>query len=511
MSCTKLPKCRFSHLTGPSVEPQPEAILGPIVIVEFETEQIILTNSNLGYNFKNGIACIKSFQFGKSVANGTGFKMEIVTETYDVMIMLINTINKSKFAAGKDAKTRCQFGWTQRNCDNATPQIITNESFGGRLKFLVQTVESTFESGIYKINVQCCDLYQRQCESMQGTSDEGSDETPMELKSALEDFWTSEDHTPFVNQVNFRSFDNNEESGQGAGFEFNPEDGGKNGPRSTWQAKEKSKLATARNWINPLTTSNGKGMLQIYDNVDILSINFQEDVIDPDPSKKKYLANFVVNGGNCSQVISFSPKINWLAQNTGTGAVDSGASSVAGVRSDVDEFSIDDWNERETIGGQQTESLSWEQNLYRPPITRARSTQDAFVQHAHATAMYEIAGPIEAELTIQGNPKFSYSFGPNGMVGKHMGILVVNPSVIREGDSGECVWIATSPCNEVLSNSAWIVKGVDHQITDGKYVTTFSVTLTVPNIQQSATKRRLGGVDDGFEVDPFEVKLGDED
>ena len=489
-------------------EPQSEAVLGPYVII-FLGGGLVLTNSNVGFDLRNAKACIKSFQFGRSVANGTGFKIEIITEEYTTMMKIINELNKTKNLANKDAhRVECQFGWVKRSCNNSV-RLISNINYGGSLLYLVQTVESNFENGVYKLNVECCDLFQRTNQQTQGWNQFGQDDNKMPLKTALRKIWTSPTFHPNVDEVQFKAFNNNEKVPAGPNFDFKAADGGPLGPKNTWQTKEKNKLSTTREWINPVLTTNDRGIIQIYDNEDQLSLVWQEDVIDKNPNgcARRQMGTFVVNGGNCTPVISFSPKINWLTQLTGTGAVNSGATSVAGKRADNTLYNRPDWSGREQLGTNQTEGPATDQKLYRPMSIQNEATQDSAHEHSHATHMYEIAGSIEAELTIQGNPKFAYNYGPGGIVGKYMSIIVLNPAVIRES-SDTCVWLAESPVNEVLSNSGWLVKGVDHQITDGKYVTTFKVLLAAPNAELNAGDN-LGATSDGFSVERIDVALGD--
>lgn len=497
------------HLCGPSEDPQPEAVLGPFVKIWFEN--FIITNSNVGYQEKDARACIKSFQYGRSVANGCGFKVEIVTEDYNTMVKVISILNKSKADANPDAhKARCRFGWVKRNCENGFTKIH-NELFGGKLLFLVQTVESNFENGVFKINVECCDLFQRTNQQTQGLNEFGEDDNKMTLKDALTDIWIEPIFHPNVDKVEFKAYSNLDPVGSGATFDFKNADGGPRGPRSTWQTKEKNKLSTTRGWIDPVLTKNNKGIMQIYDNEDQLSLVWQEDVIDDNPfgCERRNIGSFVVNGGNCSPVISFSPKINWLTQNTGTGAVDSGASALDGTRADNVIHNRPSWNLRENIGSNQTESISTDQNLWRPKRIQPKATQDSVTEHGHATIMYEIAGAIEAELTIQGNPKYSYNYGENGIVGAYISIAVLNPAVVRDKMSdGGCMWLSESPVNEVLSNTAWLVKGVDHQITDGKYITTFKVLLAAPNAELNYDED-FGGTTDGWDPPYLNVDLGD--
>ena len=50
------------------------------------------------------------------------------------------------------------------------------------------------------------------------------------------------------------------------------------------------------------------------------------------------------------------------------------------------------------------------------------------------------------------------------------------------GGDDECTWLQTSTCNTILSNKNYMIKGVNHQIQNGSYTTTFSLFLPGSNI-----------------------------
>ena len=472
-------------------EPLPYAVVAPFVDIRMEGLQI--TNSNYGNDGKNGEAAIKSFQFGRAVANGVGFKVEIINETWEWMKQTIKALNKTKAGTLPDMKkAKCEFGWIVRDCNNQVSKI-SNLNFGGELLFLVQTVESSFENGVYKISVQCCDLMQRNNNHTQGFNAFGDDDNKMTLKNAVKDIWTLP-LTPQVDKVVFRGTD-------GGSFSFSNKDGGADGPWNTWQTKEKNKLSTTRSWLDPLNTSNEKGIVQIFNNEKDLSIDFQEDPYN-DKLCETSIGTYVVNGGNCTPVISFNPKINWINETSGTGAISGGASSPGGKRDDVTKANPK-WSNRQNGGGQKKEATGTDMNLWRPKSGQANATMKAELNNSHATKPYEVVGSIEAELTIQGNPRYAYNFGTGGIVGKTMSIIVLNPAVIRG-----CEWRSKDGLNEVLTNRNWQILGVDHQITDGKYVTTFKVTLAAPNAEINQNDR-LGNDPLGWNAQVGSEWLGD--
>ena len=58
----------------------------------------------------------------------------------------------------------------------------------------------------------------------------------------------------------------------------------------------------------------------------------------------------------------------------------------------------------------------------------------------------------------------------------------MNPfHLISSGNSSE--WLAKPACNEILTNSDWMVKSVNHQINAGRYITTLGLFLTAPGIE----------------------------
>ena len=486
------------YICTPQIEPLPYAVVGPFVEITIEGKKI--TNSNIGNLSEDGTACIKSFQYGRAVSNGVGFKVEIINETWDWVKKTFKALNKTKKQVLPDMKkATCEFGWVVRDCNNIVSRI-SNRDFGGELFFLVNTVESSFENGVYKISVECTDLMTRNNNQTQGLNEFGDDDNKMNLKNGLRKIWTG-NYTPPVERVIFRKWDADGPAGTGGDFNFRNKDGGESGPWGTWQTKEKNKLSTTRNWLNGVNTENKRGIRQDFDNENSLTMVFQEDPTSLAQCKNS-IGTYVVNGGNCSPVISFNPKINWILENSGTGAVSGGASSPSGSANRNDRIKANPlWREDETIGGEQKAAIDEVQRGWRPKSAQVGETSESLTNHSKATRGNELVNPIEAELTVQGNPKFAYNYGQGGIANKTMAIVVLNPAVIRG-----CTWIAKDPVNEILSNRAWQVMGVDHQITDGKYVTTFKVMLPAPNADLNY-QTPLGGA--GWKVENMEVSLGD--
>lgn len=463
--------CLSTYSCSSPAAPENEAILAPFVELIFGGGSQILTVGNQSSPPVNR-AAISSLEYGFHQGGGYGLKVEIIDEAGTLSRQIFQALNKSMTTTLEDSKKcYCKFGWIKKSCNGQTT-VITNESINGRrLYFMPTELKTQISNGVYKHMFKAADMGGRYSEQRQVTNF-GDESNKMPLKQALRQLFTERD--PKVAKVIFRNKDGTGE------FQFKPSDGGADGPKAVWTADQQNSLATARKWISSLTTKDDRGILILLDNTGP-GVVFQED-----PSEKKCCLNsvgtFVVNGGNCSNVISFSPELTWiLGTNPGGGAATPGASS--GTNNDF----IKPADNIQKTGSQTSVSIQQNEWMWRTPSEHAIKSAKAEAAHAEATTPYEIKAGIEAELKIQGNPSFS---DPIEMTGKSCAIIVINPFYIQSKDN--CQWLTTSACNPILSNKNWQILGVNHQINSGTYVTTLKVILPQPNSNIDASDP-LGG------------------
>lgn len=296
------------------------------------------------------------------------------------------------------------------------------------------------------------------------------------------------------------------------------------GPQASWRCQAYNPLSTLHSWIkdygvmaaNPVSGQRGRGITFNYDptyfgtatNISTTACPIQ---VDSQPTKglftvwadalpsganlvnvqSRLKALYVVNGGKCSPVLSFTPQMKWnfsgvsriggsLGTNSGTAlpaSSDSGANSVGGTGfrsqpSPTQEMA-------EVSGSQQAQ-------IY------ALANQRRANQLHHS---------IEAELRVQGDPS-DWLCTPLLGYGKCVSLIVINPFSLEQGSKecpewnigplpGQCNGanqpVCVSSCNEILTNRAWYVMGVDHQIKEGSYVTTLKLTLFAPGGDSNAT------------------------
>lgn len=459
--------------------------MAPFVEMRLQGQGMILTVGNKS-NPAMHRACIKSFQCGSSVGGGVGFKCEIISEDYETFRKLMHALNKTVRRTREDTlKCSARWGWILTDCDGNT-RVMSNEDVGPQQVFTPQNVQVAFENGIMKMTLEATD-FQRRFSERSIEENQGDDGNKKTLKQALRDLFQENDPSIDV------EFENAEGTGE---FCFRASDGGCDGPRATWTSDQQNALATARKWILPLNTDNDppRGIIIQYTNAGTPKVVFKEDPVNTDrPCCEHNLGTYIVNGGNCTAVISFSPTIDYLLAGTGEGGTSGTTESGAGADSEpAEDLTI------EQAGPQSTPAISRNSNQWRPGDVAAERLSEAVGGHDRANSIYELRNVIEAELKIIGDPHISYPLGATGYVGKSVSIIVVNPFYLGGGDDG-CTWLAQPVCHPTLSNKRWMILGVDHQIQAGSYVTTLKVNLPAPNKDIDMTDP-LGGAGCGNET-----------
>lgn len=462
---------------------KPGAIFAPFVQVGFSgpgSAEITVGNQS---SPPDNHAVIKSFEYGFS--EGAGVKLEIYDEEGSSLADFVNRLSKTVCNAGSDYKMNIDFGWIIEDCDgNITTEKASD--YGNNLYFLPLKIEMAFESGKIKYTIEGTDLQDRISETSSSIA-EGRDDAGIDLKTAIRNLF-ARSCPPFdPNNILFQDINGNE-------WDFANSVGGPNGPVAVWNPEQQNNLAAVRRWISNVTTENNKGIvMQWKPDAPQPTIVFLEDP-NPAPDENTQccqynMGTYIVNGGNCSPVIQFSPQVNWtLSTGAGRGATTPGGSSAGSATPDDSEG---DEGTIERSGIPYSGTIDQNMAMWLPHDQHARQTQRSDEAHTRATSFREIPQSINAELRIVGDPALAFPLGGAGLVGKSVSIVVINPFYVTSSGAG-CDWLANPPCNEILSNKHWMIMGANHQIREGSYTTTLKLFLAVPG-QQSNPNMTLGG------------------
>jgi hypothetical protein len=475
----------------------------PFVIAKFEGGGLggglEFTVGNESYSQRPNTAVIKSMEFG--YMDKPSARLEVVDEVGGDLGLFVDALRKC--GNQKVASTmQLKFGWVKSNCESFGEQDMV--TFDGFIKMMLVEVQVSYGEGLVKY-------------VMEGTAldvvttnmrEDVADGPGMRLVDAISRICATKGITPVFASVQADGSIKAVESWpQGlsadkAPWEWNV--GGTDGPRGSWQGDNNDVLSTISRWIEPYRIKHGRwgaGILMAFDSKEhnrlFLWKDPKSDKKCPDYSvsaaqtsstegkvkgQRSSLGTFIVNGGKCSPVIRFDPKINFisgLAQKN-TGGTAGGAESSEPVKSEGDSTAPTGACAEDDKGvgpeHQATITQSAKEN-YAPDLVNREATISSQA-HVRANGFAEFTiNPLQAEMTTIGMPTddfvnfLNFLFSP-------VSIIVINPfflSGARNEGCGDWSWLAGSGCNQILSDNQWICEGVNHSIKEGSYTTTLKL------------------------------------
>lgn len=417
----------------------------------------------------NHNAIVKSFEMGGS--NGIGFKVEIVDQEGGAFHLFVEKLNKCMARASGEYKMAAEWGWVFTNCDGtngiiSSPKVVT----------IPIHLEPLISNGIAKFIIEGYDLMQHVFTSRHDEV-EGSDDNRMPLRQAI--IALGQNAEPKFN-VKFVRIEKD-----GSESEIVWREGGIMGPKSVWECDGQNKMATIQKWKEPFVTDRDKGTTIVWESRETgyPTMAIVEDVSlgcnESNPACNGVLGTYIVNGGSCSCVISFVPKINYIPPFA---SLSQGGNSGGGITGQTVKKEKDCKTQSPETG-----------LLQSIPVTRAAFDvhgKKAVPEMAFAQDKNEKAAaihtpqlqPVTAEMIIQGDPSPNYVH-PILMIGKYVSIIYINPFNLQDTGSEGCGdWLASPGCNEILSNKRWMIKGASHSIKEGSYTTTLSLFLDAPGL-----------------------------
>lgn len=446
--------------------------IAPMVKVFFESpDEPTLTVGNKSAPFSDNHAVIKSFEFSFG-GQGKGVKasIEVADEQGGNFVKFVERMNKCVGLASNEYRMKTRWGWTITNCDGST-SIIESPT----VTLLPMDITVDFSSGVVKFLIEAHDMMSLAL-STHHDEVEGDDDQKLPLKQAIRQLGNNKEPKMSVRFLRINP--------DGTESEWNFKDFGPEGPEATWEADSQHKLAAIMKWIEPYRTDRDKGIIPMWDTTasspTLLLLEDPLPKCNEGTSCKKNIGTYIVNGGSCSPVIKFSPKISYkgaFQQMPNASGNSGGAASGETVEKDKSEC------ERQTRETGFTQSIAVSRQAWDTlgPARATGYTEDSQNLHNRANSKQVAkATPINAELQIQGDPREAY-VNAKTLVGNNFSIVVINPfHLFGQGNGGCGDWLALPGCNPVLSNKAWLITGVNHSIKEGSYTTTFQLILGTP-------------------------------
>jgi hypothetical protein len=483
-----------AHNLGPWVELTVNGGKGEVITVSNES----CSNCNPQHT-----AVIKSMEYGSTDALTINIVVhEQAGGTFDSLVLAMNT-DSTQF--NNDYELVVKWGWVGEKCGGQ--KFIPCESIP--VTFLVTSLTASFDQGKIVYEIEGTDLWKqmmatrafevqgtekdpipiKQAEAGAGRIGRQANNTDANKQGAIRRMFASEPQ-PMIEPQNVR-FLRRLPSGEEVPFDIVCDEKSKKIPVSYWEPANKTKIAVALDWMKPYVTDAGKGCQDFVWDVrpdGKPGIIFWEDNASCDPIECSCdrLGYYIVNGSKYSPVISFQPKFKWNFTHLGKSGGQPAPTATAKVRAgdQGDGEGVCNLGEKGTgnqLAGASADHEDFERSCGRTPtaleIARRNQTRQSNSKNPHIF-------PVEADLVIQGNPSL---VATALMYKQWVSIIVVNPFHLTGGlvpfigGDGECPdWTLKPPCNEMMTNKGWFVRGVNHSIKDGSYTTTLKVYLTGP-------------------------------
>ncbi len=492
MPCTISESCFNGAGCSPSVDPTPGAVYAPYVKLLFSGFNIVTVGNKSTSPELKDLATVTSFEFGMSPGDkGYGADIEILDAGGTAYKKIIGAMNKTVGRGEKEYfNVWMDWGWIVTSTGGSTRLISAFTETGLRFGGMFSDAETNFEGGNVKIKIKVRGVQANEL-SVSYTGTMGAEDQLMDLVTAIKQLFTRYSQ---ISDVKFKLKDQIENDGDGF-FE-----GGGMGPRAAWPMQQSNAFTIARMWTASVRTVYGKGIIMVFRPEDNTLV-FCEDPSDKDCCANS-VATFVVNGGNCSPVISFNPTVNWPK------GMIPGGGGVAGGSSTANQDNIlEPPPEVEQAGTQSMYGIQQQDWIHRVPDDHAEQAKlsgeaNQNTENSNGLAIGGGKPGFTAELKIIGDPFFSTVLGPvkkptapdeaaqpdkiPGLFGKFLSIIFINPFYIANDDESYgygATWLQDSTCNPILSNKKYLILGVSHQISSGSYTTTFKLKVLLPNVE----------------------------
>jgi len=457
--------------------PDPEgSVMGhsiaPFIQITMEGSDTSITVGNRSSPQIDNTASIKSFQYNFS----SGYRCRLVV--YDEQGGNFSQFMRDIVGCWSDLKPgavvmKAVYGWTKSGCDGDPSAELSQPAF-----FLLNNVVADYNQGRIQFEIEGTDLLVK---ALEGRDNRiiGTDITPRPtLKEAIKILWT-EPPNPIITDIEFKKVGSGQSPPQDIGFDPLV---GKDGPRGTWPASGRDKIGITNSWLRGYTSENKRGWRAITSQTQAgeskLIIMEDPQPIGNTKPQDRCIRTYFVNGGNCSRVIEFNPKIKWdfqaNAQRRTGDTLERQSSKVAKAEGDKDAPEVAKKSDGAGVQRQSVESVN-SREAY-PQGEQSQEVKNSAAKNDIANYFYH--DPIEADLVVQGDPHIAH---PIDVFGKFLKIVVINPYHISKTGLGCGDWLLKPDvCNAVLSNNNWMVRSVDHFLQEGLFTTTWRVMLAQP-------------------------------
>lgn len=439
------------------------ASYSPYVKITFYSDNTFITVGNESAPDFDNHTVIKSFDFGES--DGVICNVEVMDEIGTPFHTFFSGLVKDlKDYNDTTHSVKVEFGWIAAGCGDSSAKLIKNPS---PIYLIFTSADITFSEGKIKYKLTFSDTLQGVNASRQ-IKNFGTEDSYMPLDEALRQMFKTdypEMDIKFLRKPkNSNAFDNSE-------WKF------KDNPKSVWTSDNQNKLAVARKWGEGWVTDQNKAVIYSWDvtkqDPTIIAWESQVENTKGENAGGINIGTFIVNGGQCSNVLSFSPKINFVGKLASFGR---GGNLTPGSGKSIEKKDAQEESGKSPNAGiqQSVQTTRYAWDTVGPDRAAEVNEKNQNINNAGDVQGGGIIPPIEAELRIQGDPRFCHPVYFGG--GVYVSLLVVNPFYVSSNND----WLAYPAFNPEMTSKNWVIKKVSHSIREGSFVTTLVIMQINP-------------------------------
>lgn len=473
--------------------------LQPWVEVTFANSNTTISVSN--FSSAQTAAIVKSFKFGMS--SGNGVEIEIVDEAGGQFAEFFARVADGNLTALDAAAVigmgaagpfnivgalvssgrhlmKFRFGWTATGCDGYFSGIdpradccpSTRSLVSCEHTMVVRKINTDVSNGMFKYTIEGTD-FTHEVLNTRNYNVYGTDNNTMTVVSAIRTMFRE-----IGIEVRFVRWDAACTTGD-LQFRLDGNININEGSLATFRGMGMNPIQAASHWLSELVSHRGKGIIHFWDIVDgsqvLVFAETNRIGCDVNRNVDEFNLGTYIVGSKYSPVISFSPNVEYILS---------------------DELLQTHMFEGNALGGR-TGTVDAHEPCIRSRLGAARmGQQSSFVGSPTSFRVYQgdanaraaqnvltnryanlIHRPISAEMRIQGDPSYDR---PIFCQGNYVSVVFLRPFPVASR-SGSCKWLErSSPCDNVLSSCKWMIRGINHQISPGSFVTVMSLFLPAP-------------------------------
>jgi hypothetical protein len=442
-----------------------------------------ITVGNESFGGDPNTAIIKSMEVGW--VDTPSIKVEIVDEAGGTLGVVADAVRKCVKDVGQESDLIFQWGWVISDCKSSKPRIVSSRTF----RCIIIEFEVSYSEGKIKYVIEGA-AKDKPYELEKRDETVGDDEYPADIEQAIQRL-CSENPACTVRYMELQP----DGKLKDVKFEWARV---KDPPKATWQTDNLSRISIIMKWLGPFRVKDGKcdkGIIPFFspDKPDELVL-----LKDPMPGPGESLGRegsfgtYIVNGGKCSSVIEFTPKVNILGKFNSVGAGGDTSGPNKSTNQFVEDKRCENQKKHGPNSGTQMQATITQQafDSYGVKVANDENLKSEMA-HNKAGMLKARHGGIEADLKILGDPRGDFT---SPVFGKPISVVVINPFHLRGKGCGD--WLAYPGCNEIFSNRNYLIEGINHTISPGTYTTTIKLKLADHSVDISSMDP-IGGVDSG--------------